>query len=215
MTRILRSWVVTLAVGITMLSLDGCPNGYETQAALRMKDVCAQRQSWCDDGLIVVGRLPPAQVAIPIPLALLEIARFHCDDQSGGQGTSLRVTAHVLNYGNAVFDSAQPVNMTATISADGQRVLHKAVNGINPHTRIAFQSQPQAVDPADIAVPFDFGDVSGTMVREVTVSFDPSAWGGFALNGGTLSWPAWNNPATTSPTPLDLTASGTCVAQVP
>jgi len=205
-------------VGVVLLSLAGCHNGYETQAALRMKELCAQHQSWCSDGQVVVERLPPAQgaqVSVSIPLALPEIARFHCDDMSAGQGTSLRVTAHVLNFGNAVFDNTQPVNMTATVSDDGRRVLHRAVANMGAHTRIAYQSQPHPADPTDISVPFDFGDVSGTTVREITVSFDPGAWSGWALNGGTLSWPVWNDASAISQTPLDLTASGTCVVQVP
>ena len=214
MTRVLRG-AFGLSVGITALLLAGCPNSYETRAALRMKEICAQHQSWCRGGLIVVERLPPAQVTIPIPIASPEIARFHCDDQSGGQGTSLRVTAHVLNYGSAVFDNAQPVNMTATVSDDGQRVLRKAVGTMGSHTRIAFQSQMHPTDPTDVGVPIDFGDLSGLTVREVTVSFDPASETSFALNGGTLSWPVWNNASATSQTPIDLTATGTCVAQAP
>jgi hypothetical protein len=197
------SYIVTVPLGLGLL-LAGCGNSYQSQAALRMREICSQRQSWCKDGLIVVERMPPARVVLPIPW--LEVDRFHCDDQSGGQGTSLRVTAHVLNYGAAVFDSPLPVNMTATLSDDGQRVLNKAVASMGPHTRIAFQGQAQPVDPTDIAVPFDFGDVSGTTVREITVSFD---------NGGALSWPVWNNPSAVSQTPLDLTSQGTCLVRVP
>jgi hypothetical protein len=215
MPRLARASTLTLSLALAVLALAGCGNSYQSQAALRMRDICSQRQSWCKDGLVVVERLPPAQLAVPIPIALLEIARFHCDDQSGGQGTSFRVTAHVLNYGTAVFDNAQPVNMIATLSDDGQRVLNKVVANMGPHTKIAYQSQVQPVDPTDISVPFDFGDISGTMVREVTVSFDPATWTGFALNGGTLSWPVWNNAGAVSQTALDLTASGTCRVQVP
>ncbi|HVN45743.1 MAG TPA: hypothetical protein VMT66_10965 [Steroidobacteraceae bacterium] len=210
-----RSCALMVPLAIALLSLGGCGNSYDKQAGIRMRDICAVSAVLCKDGLLVLER--PPQSAFPTLLTpLLEIQRFHCDDQSQN-GTSLRVTAHVLNFGSATFDNVQPVNLVATLSDDGQRVLKSAVGTMGPHTQIVPYSQAQQGDPqADIAVRIDFGDVSGTTVREVTVSFDPNAWTGIVrLNNGALSWPVWNNAAAVSQTPVDLTAQGSCSAQVP
>ena len=116
------------AIGsLAMLSV-ACTSPYESLAAQRMREICAADPNICENGVIVAKRLP--QPGIQLPLSVLRVQRFHCDDGSGGQGTDLRVTAHVINVGTASFTSTQPISLTATLSNDGHSAAKSMPGGI-------------------------------------------------------------------------------------